>query len=87
MLPAVVVAEAGAEQVELADGLVALDVDERVDRVGVHGEQALAGVAQRVERAGLDQRLDGPLVADDRVDLAQEVGEVGVLALRLAAPR
>ncbi len=45
------------------------------------------GVAEGVERAGLDQRLDRPLVAGDRLDLAQEVGEVGERALGLAGAR
>lgn len=42
-------------------------------------------MAHHVERAGLDQRFDGLLVADHRVDLGQEVVEVGVLAFLLAA--
>ena len=54
-----------------------LVVDERVDGVGVHREQALAGVAERVERARLDQRLDRLLLQATGVDLAQEVVEVG----------
>ena len=41
-------------------------------------------MGQRVERAGLDQRFDGALVADHGVDLAQEVGEVGERGLGLA---
>ena len=45
-----------------------------------------AGVPERVERAGLDQRLDRLLVADHRVDLAQEVVEVGERALLPAGP-
>ena len=75
---------ARAEQVELADRLVALGVDERVDGLVVHRDQPAARLAERVERAGLDQRLDGALVADHRVDLAQEVVEVGEAALLLA---
>ena len=46
VLPVVGVAEAGAEQVVLADRLVALDVGVRVDGLRVHREQALAGVAR-----------------------------------------
>ena len=43
--------------------------------------QALARVPERVERAGLDQRLDDPLVAHVDRDLAQEIGEAGEGAL------
>ena len=46
--------------------------------------QRHAGVPQRVERAGLDQRLDDPLVAHRYLGLVQEVGERGVAALLLA---
>src|SRR5690606_31951807 len=38
-------------------------------------------VPERVERARLDQRLYGALVAHHRVDLTQEVVEVGELPL------
>ena len=40
-----------------------------------------------VEGAGLDQRLDDPLVADQRRDLVHEVVEVGEPALLARAPR
>ena len=64
-----------AEEVELPLGLLALDRDHVVDhRLVVRGE-ALAGVPQRVERARLDQRLGGALVAGDRLDLVEVVGE------------
>ena len=43
-------------------------------------------VPERVERAGLAQRFDDLLVAGDRVDLAEEVGEVLERALPLAGP-
>ncbi len=48
-----------------------------VDDLLVHLQQALAGVPERVERAGLDERLDGPLVEDLVVDPVAEVVEVG----------
>ena len=68
-----------AEEVELPLGLLALDRDHVVDhRLVVRGE-ALAGVPHRVERAGLDQRFHGALVADDRLDLVEVVGEGAVL--------
>ena len=47
-----------------------------VDDLVEHQAQALARVTQRVERAGLDQRLHGPLVEHDRVDPPAEVVEV-----------
>ena len=68
-------ASAAAEQVELADRLGPLGVEARVDRLGMHPQQTLPGVAERVEGAGLDQRLDDLLVAHHRLDLGQEVGE------------
>ena len=52
-----------AEQVELAHRLGLLGAEHRVDGVGVHQEQALARMAERVERTGLDQRLGDLLVA------------------------
>ena len=64
-----------AEQRVLADRLVALDVDHGVDGLLVDHQQAAARGAERVERAGLDQRLDHALVADVDRNLAQEVGE------------
>ena len=70
-----------AEQVELAHRLGLLGAQHRIDRVGVHQEQALAGVTQRVEGARLDQRLGDLLVAGRDVDLVQVVREVGELAL------
>ena len=66
-------------------GLGALGLEHGVDRLGVHEHEATTGVSEGVEGAGLDQRLDGALVADDRVDLGEEVGEVGEAAL--VAPR
>ncbi len=69
------------EQVELPHRLGLLGAEHRVDGVGVDQEQPLAGVAERVERARLDQRLRHLLVAGGDVDLVQVVGEVGVLAL------
>ena len=80
-----VVVEA-AEQRVLPDRLVALDVGVLVDGGLVDRDQGAAAVPERVERARLDQRLDHPLVADQRRDLVQEVGEVGEAAL-LAARR
>ena len=79
-----VVAEAPNRRV-LPDRLVALDVDRPRRRPArAPSTRPLRGVAERVERARLDQRLDGPLVADHRGHLAQEVGEAGERALRLA---
>ena len=46
--------------------------------------QALARVAERVERARLDQRLDGALVEHRRVDAVAEVVEVGERTALLA---
>ena len=63
-----VVVEAAEERV-LADRLVALDVDVLVDGGLVDRHQRPALVLHLVERAGLDQRLDDPLVADQRRDL------------------
>ena len=74
-----------AEQVELAGRLGLLQRSTESIALGVHHQQALARVPQRVEGARLDQRLDDLLVAGHRVDLVQEVGEVGVSALVLAA--
>ena len=47
-------------------------------------QQALAGVAERVEPAGLDQRLDGALVEHRQVDPVAEVVEVAEGAVRVA---
>ncbi len=73
-----------AEQVVLPDRLGALGVNRVVHRLEMDREQPAAGVPERVERAGLDQRLHDALVADDGVDLAEEVTEVGVRAGRPA---
>ena len=69
------------EQVELPDRLGLLGAQHGVHRVGVDQEQPLARVVQRVEGAGLDQRLGDLLVAGRDVDLVEVVGEVGVFAL------
>ena len=82
--PASAVVVESAEQRVLADRLVALDVDVLVDGGLVDGDQRPAPVLHVVERAGLDQRLDDPLVADERGDLVHEVVEVVVAALLLA---
>ena len=74
------------EQVELPLGLLALHADHRVDRLLVHQQQRAARVTERVERPGLDERLDGPLVADDGRHLVEEVGEGRERALLLARP-
>jgi len=47
-----------------------------VDDLLEDGEEAAARMSERVERAGLNQRLDGPLVEDTRVDPLAEVVEV-----------
>ena len=70
-----------AEQVELAHRLGLLGAEHRVDGVGVHQEQPLARMVERVERACLDQRLGDLLVAGRDVDLVEVVGEVGEFAL------
>ena len=49
-----------------------------------HAEQALAGVAERVERPGLDQRLDGPLVEHRLGHPLGEVVEAGERAVGVA---
>src|SRR2546430_9198273 len=72
-----------SEQGVLPDGLVALDVDDRVDGLLVHQHQTLAVVPERIEGSGLDQRLDDPLVAHLRRHLAQEVLEVDRKSTRL----
>ncbi len=75
-----------AEQVELADGLCLLGAHHRVDRVGVHEHQALAGMAERVEGPpGLDERFGDLLRTGDGVDLAEIVGEVGERTLLLTS--
>ena len=74
-----------AEQRVLADRLVALDVDVLVDGGLVDRDQRPPPVLHVVEGAGLDQRLDDPLVADLGGDLGEEVVEVDVAALLLAA--
>ena len=81
---AVVVVVEAAEQRVLADRLVALDVDVLVDGRLVDRHQRPPPVLHLVERAGLDQRLDDPLVADQRRDLLHEVVEVDEAALLLA---
>ena len=65
------------EEVELALGLVAAAPEHGLDDRLVHEHQALARVAEGVERARLDQRLDGALVQHRRVDAVAEVVEVG----------
>ena len=69
---------------EVAVRLHPLVLDDRVDRALVDLEQRPAGGAERVERAGLDQRLDGALVRDAERHLAQEVVEGGEAALLVA---
>ena len=76
---------ATAEEVELADGFGLLGAQHGFDGVTVHQEQPLAGVLERVERTGLDQRFGDLLVARTDVDLVEVVGEVGVAALGGAA--
>ena len=78
--PPLVVVEPVEERV-LADRLVALEVDVLVDGHLVDLDQRAAEVLHVVERAGLHQRLDHPLVADERGHLAHEVVEVEVAAL------
>ena len=73
-----------AEELELALGLLAAAGHGAVDDRLVHGEQALAGVTERIEGPRLDERLDGPLVQDVRVDPFTEVVEVGERAVGLA---
>ncbi len=74
-----------AEQGVLADRLVALDVDVLVDRRLVDRDQRPPLVLHVVEGAGLDQRLDHPLVADQRRHLVDEVVEVVEPALLRAS--
>ena len=78
----VLVVEA-AEQGVLADRLVALGLDVLVDGLLVDRDQRPPPVAHVVEGAALDQRLDHPLVADQRRHLGHEVVEVGEPALLL----
>jgi hypothetical protein len=70
-----------AEEVELAHRLGLLGSEHRFDGVGVHQEETLARMAERVERACLDQRLGDLLVARPDIDLVQVVGEVDELPL------
>ena len=84
--PLLVVVEA-AEQRVLADRLVALDVDVLVDGLLVDRDQRPPLVLHVVEGAGLDQRLDHPLVADQRRDLLEEVVEVERSGPSRRAPR
>src|SRR5581483_10398702 len=55
--------------------------DGTLDDALEHLEQALARMGERVERARLDERLDGPLVQRVRVDAVAEVEEDGRLVL------
>ena len=67
----------GTKKIELADRLVAFDVDDRIDSLIAASQQRPARVAHRVKRACTDQRLDGALVAHNLRDLIQEVLEGG----------
>ena len=66
-----------AEEAEDARVALAATGQRGVDDLLEDGEQAAALVAEPVERTGLDQRLDGPLVQHRRVDAVGEVVEVG----------
>ncbi len=72
------------EQVELALGLAAASPERRVEDLLVHRQQALTRMAQRVETARLDQRLDGALVEHRQVDAVAEVVEVGERSVGVA---
>ena len=66
-----------AEQVELSDRLVALDVDDRIHGLVAAREEGTARVPHRVESAGTDEGLDRALVAHHLRHLVQEVLERG----------
>ena len=74
-----VVGGAAAEVEQAHRSLVALApaAQRRVDDRLEHLQQTLARMAERVERARLDQRLDRALVEHGRVDPLAEVVEVG----------
>ena len=73
-----------AEQAHHALLALAAAGQRRVGDVLEHAEQALAGVAERVEGAGLDQRLDGPLVEHRLGHPLGEVVEAGERAVGVA---
>ena len=70
-----------AEEVVLAVGLVAFEIEHLIHRglEDVHQRPAL--VAHRIERAGLDQRFDHPLVAHDQRNRIEKLEEAGRLAV------
>jgi len=71
-----VASPAHPEQVVLAVGLVALEVDDGVDGLLEDIHEPAPGMAHRVERPGLDERLDGPLVAHLQGHVVEELEEV-----------
>ena len=73
-----------AEERVLALRLLTLLIDEGVDVHLVHAHQPTAAVPERVERAGLGQRLDRALVAHHDWHLAQEVLKRAVASVCLA---
>ena len=73
-----------AEQAHDPRFALATTGDGALDDALEHGAESLAGVTERVEPAGLDERLDRPLVQRDRVDPFAEVEEVGERSALLA---
>ena len=72
------------EQRRDAGLLLAPALEGAVDDLLEDQTEALAGMAERVEGAGLDERLHRPLVEHHRVDALAEVVEVGERAVRVA---
>ena len=63
--------------------LLATPHEHPVDHLFGHEAKSLAGMAERVERAGLRERLDGPFVEHARVHPLAEVVEVREVAVLL----
>src|SRR6266702_124005 len=71
----------GAEQVELPDCLLAFHGQHGIHCLVLDHAQGPAGMTERVESPGLDQRLHHALVARGDLRLAEKVGERGVAPL------
>ena len=67
---------ATAEEAVLAHLFGATSGDRGIERFVSHFEETSPGVSERIERTGLDQRFDGPLVEDAHIHPIDEVPEV-----------